>query len=150
MSNTKAFIDYTMQDNGTAAREALYADIHDRVMAHIEQKKMELAGGMLTREEKGCDYDDMKEKMKKAKKKVKKLKEELALMEAAACDMDGDSDNSDYDDKKKKLKKAKKKLKKLKESLALMESGEIDQEGEWEGEVEEFDDGESDEDSDEE
>lgn len=149
MSNTKNFIDYSMQDNGHAAREALYAEIHDRVMAHIELKKMELAGGMLHSEEKECDYDDMKKEIEKKEKKVKKLKEELALIEAAMCDSE-DDDDSEYEDKKKKLKKAKKKLKKLKESLALMESGEIDQEGEWEGEVEEFDDGESDEDSDEE
>jgi hypothetical protein len=112
MSNTKAFIDYTLEDNGSSAREALYAEIHDRVMSHIEAKKMELAGGMLTREEKECDYDDMKE-LKKAKKKVKKLKEELALMEESGCDMDSD----DYAEKKKKLKKAKKKVKKLKENF---------------------------------
>ena len=101
MSNTKAFIDYSMQDNGAAAREALYAEIHDRVMSHIEQKKMELAGGMLHAEEKSCDYDDMKSKMKKAKKKVKKLKEELSLIEAAMCDGDNDGDDEDYKDKKR-------------------------------------------------
>ena len=128
MSNTKAFIDYSMQDNGAAAREALYAEIHDRVMAHIEQKKMELAGGMLHTEAKSCEYDDMKEKMEKAEKKVKKLKEELALMEASKCDMEDSDDDDDYENKKKKLKKAKKKLKKLKESFALMESGEIEEE----------------------
>jgi len=151
MSNIKAFLDYSMQDNGSAAREALYADIHDRVMAHIDQKKMELAGGILHREEKECEYDDMKKEIEKKEKKVKKLKEELALIEAAKCDMDSDDeDDSEYEDKKKKLKKAKKKLKKLKESLALMESGEIDQEGEWEGEVEEYDDEESEESSEEE
>jgi hypothetical protein len=125
MSNTKSFIDYSIEDNGSAAREALYAEIHDRVMSHIEQKKMELAGGLVHREEKECDYDDMKEKMKKAKKKVKKLKEELSLMEAAMCDGDHDGDDEEYAEKKKKLKKAKKKLKKLKESFALLESEEI-------------------------
>ena len=119
MSNTKAFIDYSMQDNGAAAREALYAEIHDRVMSHIEQKKMELAGGMLHAEEKSCDYDDMKSKMKKAKKKVKKLKEQLSLIEAAMCDGDNDADDKDYNDKKKKLKKSKKKMKKLKLKLQL-------------------------------
>ena len=139
MSNTKAFIDYSMQDNGAAAREALYAEIHDRVMAHIEQKKMELAGGMLHTEEKSCDYDDMKSKMEKAKKKVKKLKEELSLIEAAMCDGDNDADDEEYAEKKKKLKKAKKKLKKLKESFALMESGEIEEDGEWSEENEEED-----------
>ena len=68
MSNTKAFIDYAMQDNGSSAREALYSEIHDRVMAHIEAKKIEIAGGILTREEKSCDmdWDDKKKELKKA------------------------------------------------------------------------------------
>ena len=139
MSNTKAFIDYSLNDNGSSAREALYSEIHDRVMAHIEAKKMELAGGMLTREEKSCDMkDDMKDKIKKKKKKVKKLKEELSLIEAAMCDGDNDADDEDYKDKKKKLKKEKKKLKKLKESFKLMESGgdEIDEHGDWSDETE--------------
>lgn len=151
MSNTKAFIDYTMEDNGTSARDALYAEIHDRVMSHIEQKKMELAGGMLAREEKSCEYSDMKEKIAKKEEKVEKLKEELSLLEAEMCDSDDEDEDEDseYEDKKKKLKKTMKKLKKMKEELALMESGEIDEEGEWEGEIEEFDDEESDEDSEE-
>ena len=109
MSNTKAFIDYAMQDNGSSAREALYSEIHDRVMSHIEAKKMELAGGLLTREEKSCDYDDMKKKTKKskkktknAKKKVKKLKEQVSILEAANCDGSMDDDVSVM---KKKLKK---------------------------------------------
>ena len=147
MSNTKAFIDYAMQDNGSSAREALYSEIHDRVMSHIEAKKMELAGGLLTREAKECDmdWDDKKKELKKAKKKVKKLKEQVSILEAANCDgsMDDDVDNM-----KKKLKKSKKIMKKLKEELSLMESGDIDESGEWEGESEE--DEESDESSDEE
>ena len=139
MSNIKAFIDYSMEDNGTSARESLYADIHDRVMSAIEAKKMELAGGMLAREETECEYDDMKE-LKKAKKKVKKLKEELAIMEAAMCDSedDDDDDDSEYKEKKKKLKKAKKKVKKLKESLSIQENDEeVDPESEEDFESEE-------------
>ena len=147
MSNTKAFIDYAMQDNGSSAREALYSEIHDRVMAHIEAKKIEIAGGILTREEKSCDmdWDDKKKELKKTKKKVKKLKEQVSILEAANCD--GSMDD-DVDAMKKKLKKSKKKMKKLKEELSLMESGDIDESGEWEGESEE--DEESDESSDEE
>ena len=103
-------------------------------MAHIEAKKMELAGGMLTREEKSCDMEcDIKDKIEKKEKKVKKLKEELELLEASKCEMDSDEDDSEYEGKKKKLKKAEKKLKKLKEELSLMESGgdDIDETGEW-------------------
>ena len=137
MSNIKAFIDYSVTDNGTAAREALYADIHDRVMSAIEAKKMELAGGMLTRE--STVSVDVNEKLFKAESKVARLKEELALMEAAMCDSDDDDDDDDseYKEKKKKLKKAKKKAKKLKEELAIQENDEeVDPESE-EGEPEE-------------
>ena len=137
MSNTRAIIDYAMDDNGKEVRDALYAEIHDRVMAHIEAKKMELAGGMLRTEAKSCEMDDMKKKMEKAEKKVEKLKEELAILEASMCDKEDDDDDSEYEDKKKKLKKAKKKLKKLKESVALMESEGVDEEGEWETDPEE-------------
>ena len=147
MSNTKAFIDYAMQDNGSSAREALYSEIHDRVMAHIEAKKIEIAGGILTREEKSCDmdWDDKKKELKKEKKKVKKLKEQISILEAANCD--GKMDD-DVDGLKKELAASKKKKKKLKEELALMESGDIDETGEWEGEPEEGE--ESDESSEEE
>lgn len=147
MSNTRAIIDYAMDDNGKEVRDALYAEIHDRVMAHIENKKMELAGGMLHTEAKSCEMDDMKEKMHKAEKKVEKLKEELAILEAAMCDKedDEDDDDSEYEDKKKKLKKAKKKLKKLKESVALMESEGVDEEGEWESDPEDEEESEDEE-----
>ena len=136
MSNIKAFIDYSMEDNGSSAREALYADIHDRVMSAIEAKKMELAGGMLTRE--STVSENVNEKLLKAESKVARLKEELALMEAAMCDSDDDddADDSEYKEKKKKLKKAKKKVKKLKEALALQESDEESEASEEESEEE--------------
>lgn len=108
MSNTKAFIDYSLDDNGSAAREALYAEIHDRVMSHIENKKLELAGGMLTREE-NSNFD-VSLKLEKVEAKINRLQEELSIMEEEGCEV------SDYEEKKKKLKKAKKKLKKLKEA----------------------------------
>ena len=78
MSNIKSFVDYALQDDGSAAREALYAEIHDRVMSHIETKKMELAGGLLAREGAGCDmekeegHEDEKEDKTMIKKMVKK------------------------------------------------------------------------------
>jgi hypothetical protein len=36
-----------MDDNGTEFRKALYASIHDKVSAHIESKKQEIAQGLL-------------------------------------------------------------------------------------------------------
>jgi hypothetical protein len=40
---TRAIIDYAENDDAKAMRDALYSDIQDRVMAHIDAKKQELA-----------------------------------------------------------------------------------------------------------
>ena len=43
----KNLIDYASQDNGTEFRDALYSAIHDKVSAHIEAKKQEIASGLM-------------------------------------------------------------------------------------------------------
>lgn len=43
----KNLIDYASQDNGTDFRDALYSAIHDKVAAHIESKKQEIASGLM-------------------------------------------------------------------------------------------------------
>jgi hypothetical protein len=43
----KNLIDYASQDNGTDFRDALYSAIHDKVSAHIEAKKQEIASGLM-------------------------------------------------------------------------------------------------------
>jgi len=58
----RSIIDYAMDDNGTEFRKALYASIHDKVTAHIEAKKQEIAQNLLgvhTEEEQ--EYDDEQE-----------------------------------------------------------------------------------------
>jgi hypothetical protein len=45
--STKQIIDYAMDDNGSQFRSALYASIHDKVTAHIEAKKQEIAENLL-------------------------------------------------------------------------------------------------------
>jgi hypothetical protein len=40
---TKAIIDYAADDNGAEMRNALYSAIQDKVMAHIDAKKQEIA-----------------------------------------------------------------------------------------------------------
>ena len=40
---TKSIIDYAYDDNAKDMRDALYSDIQDRVMAHIDAKKQEIA-----------------------------------------------------------------------------------------------------------
>jgi hypothetical protein len=49
MDSTK-LIDYAMDDNGVEFRNALYASIQDRVVAHIEAKKQEIAQGLMSNE----------------------------------------------------------------------------------------------------
>ena len=43
MEKAKAIIDYAYNDQGAEMRDALYSAIQDKVMAHIEAKKMEVA-----------------------------------------------------------------------------------------------------------
>ena len=45
--DTKQLIDYAYQDNGVEFRDALYSAIHDRVSAHIEAKKQEVAQNLI-------------------------------------------------------------------------------------------------------
>ncbi len=56
--NTRAIIDYAIQDDAVGMRDALYADIQDRVHAHIEAKKQEIAQGLVTQE---GEYEDSEE-----------------------------------------------------------------------------------------
>jgi len=51
MSDTRKLIDFAAEDNGVAFRDALYSAIHDRVTAHIEAKKQEVAQNLITRNE---------------------------------------------------------------------------------------------------
>jgi len=47
MGETRNIIDYAMDDNGVEFRNALYASIHDKVTAHIEAKKQEVAQNLI-------------------------------------------------------------------------------------------------------
>mgnify|MGYP003331383345 CR=1 FL=1 len=59
MDKAKAIIDYAMQDNATAMRDVMYSTIQDRVMAHIEAKKQEIALNLMNNSEpKEAQVDD--------------------------------------------------------------------------------------------
>lgn len=45
--DTKQLIDFAYQDNGVEFRNALYSSIHDKVTAHIEAKKQEVAQSLI-------------------------------------------------------------------------------------------------------
>ncbi|NBP01597.1 MAG: hypothetical protein EBU90_15980 [Proteobacteria bacterium] len=49
--NTRAIIDYAIQDDAAGLRDALYAEIQDRVHTHIEMKKQEIAGSLIAQED---------------------------------------------------------------------------------------------------
>jgi hypothetical protein len=51
MPDTRKIIDFAAEDNAVAFRDALYSAIHDRVTAHIEAKKQEVAQNLITRNE---------------------------------------------------------------------------------------------------
>ena len=51
MEKTKAIIDYAYNDQGAEMRDALYSSIQDKVMAHIEAKKQEIAQNLIFRPE---------------------------------------------------------------------------------------------------
>ena len=48
MDKARAIIDYAAQDNATGMRDAMYAALQDRVMAHIEAKKQEVAMNLIS------------------------------------------------------------------------------------------------------
>jgi len=66
----KNLIDYASQDNGTEFRAELYAAIHDKVSAHIDAKKQEIASGLMGQQseevEEELDEDDDSPELKYA------------------------------------------------------------------------------------
>lgn len=50
-TNTRKIVDFAYNDDGVNFRDALYASIHDRVSAHIESKKQEIARSIIGQNE---------------------------------------------------------------------------------------------------
>lgn len=49
--DTRQIVDFAAADNAKEMRDALYANIHDRVMNHLDLKKQEIAMGLFTQPE---------------------------------------------------------------------------------------------------
>jgi hypothetical protein len=49
--NTRQIIDYAQDQNGVEFRNALYSAIHDKVSAHIDAKKQEIAQTLINNPE---------------------------------------------------------------------------------------------------
>jgi len=47
MDKARAIIDYAYDDNGKEMRDALYSAIQDKVMAHIEAHKQQIAKNLI-------------------------------------------------------------------------------------------------------
>ena len=92
---TRNLIDYAAQDDAVNFRAELYAAIHDRVSAHIEAKKQEIAQGLLNQEE-----------MMPAKK-MKKEEEKWHMKKEEEKPKHGMSEEED-EEEKMKMKKVKK------------------------------------------
>ena len=58
--DTRAIIDYAMNDDAKAMRDALYASIHDRVNAHIQAQKQDVAQSIFP-EEVEEEYEEIDE-----------------------------------------------------------------------------------------
>lgn len=52
---TRQIIDFAQNDDGVEFRNALYSAIHDKVTAHIDAKKQEIAHTLLSPQEDGED-----------------------------------------------------------------------------------------------
>ena len=49
--DTRQIIDYAVNDNAKEMRDALYSNIHDRVMDHLDAKKQEIARNLISQPE---------------------------------------------------------------------------------------------------
>jgi hypothetical protein len=57
--DTRAIIDYAMNDDAKAMRDALYASIHDRVNAHIQAQKQVIAQSIFPEETEDETEEDL-------------------------------------------------------------------------------------------
>jgi hypothetical protein len=59
--NTRAIVDFAYDENGKEFRDALYSAIHDRVSAHIDLKKQEIARNLIVQPEQETEVNDQEE-----------------------------------------------------------------------------------------
>lgn len=59
--NTRAIVDFAYDENGKEFRDALYSAIHDRVSAHIDLKKQEIARNLIAQPQQETEVDDQEE-----------------------------------------------------------------------------------------
>lgn len=57
--NTRAIVDFAYDENGKEFRDALYSAIHDRVSAHIDLKKQEIARNLIAQPQEVEDQEEL-------------------------------------------------------------------------------------------
>ena len=55
---TRAIVDYAEQDNAKDMRDAFYSELQNRVMAHIENQKIQVAQNMFNKSEEEVSSDE--------------------------------------------------------------------------------------------
>jgi hypothetical protein len=55
MSDTRKLIDFAYEDSGSEFRDELYSAIHDKVTAHIDAKRAEIAQTLITQQEESVE-----------------------------------------------------------------------------------------------
>jgi hypothetical protein len=58
MEKAQAIIDYAIQDDAKNMRDTLYSAIQDKVMAHINAQKIEVAKNLINPVEQEVDAED--------------------------------------------------------------------------------------------
>ena len=71
--NSRNFIDYAENDMGSEARESMYAEIHDRVLAHIEGMKKGIAQNLIAQESVVTERYDDDDEVSRADRELKRM-----------------------------------------------------------------------------
>ena len=58
---TRAIVDYAEEDNAKEMRDAFYAELQNRVMAHIENQKIQVAQNMFNKSEEPSEVESTEE-----------------------------------------------------------------------------------------
>ena len=84
LTEARAIIDYAQEDSAKDFRDAFYSALQDKVLAHIESHKQELARTLVTQEEAEKDEDEESSEHsdeKQDKAMLKKMVKKSALKE---------------------------------------------------------------------
>ena len=128
--DTRAIIDYAMNDDAKAMRDALYASIHDRVNAHIQSQKQVIAQSIFP-EEADEEFDEEVEQIDELSlQTMKSAKEKLGNKAVDAHYMDDKRSARNYAGRAlqmgAKIKRKERSLSSVKEEVEELTEGKMD------------------------